>query len=72
LNKSKKKKFDHTLLNGGLSVKLIKENTDEACDYSIRYLWAVGKNVWKRWKKRFFVLVQVYLFTHSNFEWRIV
>ena len=35
------------------------------CYFFSRFLYAYGKNVWRKWKKRYFVLVQVSQYTFA-------
>jgi hypothetical protein len=36
----------------------------DVCAFS-RYLYALGKGVWKKWKKRYYILVQVSQYTFA-------
>jgi len=48
--------------NEGFFLQIVTHNM-LLCDSS--YLYALGKGVWKKWKKRYFILVQVSQYTFA-------
>lgn len=57
-------------VDADLSVKLIVRMDKPLNMKHCGYLYAQGKNVWKKWKKRYFVLVQVSQYTFAMCSYR--